>query len=139
MKNEDIQQAIVLYQVLQQHAQGLEQQITAYSQRQFEMQSSKEAITDLEKAKANNEILVTLGSGFYVTGSVKDKTSLHTTIGAGYVTKKPVKDAIALIETQLKTVDEFLEKANAEFEQTTTKIQEMTPVIQMALQTMQKE
>ncbi len=137
MKQEEIQQAMMIFQVLQKHAEELRQQVMAISQKAAELEGTQQILADFAKVRDKNEILMPVGSGFYTRASVTDRKTLVASIGANLAIEKPVAESLKLVEDQKAEIDKLLENATMELEQTTVKIQELAPVIQMAIAQMQ--
>ena len=70
----------------------------------------KITIEQLEKIDDPSEILIPIGGGMFLNGSVINSSKVLVDIGAGLVTEKSIEDAIKKIDEHITTVQENQEK-----------------------------
>ena len=70
----------------------------------------KITIEQLEKIDDPSEILIPIGGGMFLNGSVINSSKVLVDIGAGLITEKTIEDAIKKIDERIKTVQENQEK-----------------------------
>ncbi len=86
----------------------------------IQLQISQAALNDYTKAKLTlenlakstkeDDILIPIGGGTFVKGNLTDNNKILTDIGAGIVTEKPLKDALAKVDERIKLMQENRDK-----------------------------
>jgi len=71
---------------------------------------AKLTVEQLDKTDDGSEILIPLGGGTFINGSVKDPSKVLVDIGAGLVTEKTVDGAIKKIDDRIKELQENQER-----------------------------
>lgn len=71
---------------------------------------SKITIENLHKANINSDILIPIGGGAFINGSIKDYSKVLVDIGAGLVAEKTVDDALKKIDERIKNLHGKQEK-----------------------------
>ncbi len=130
--NEEIQQKFILYQLLQQRAEELKQQIEMLQQKNMEMETTKFALGEISKVKEGNDILVPLGSGCYTHGKVGNSGKILVDLGAGILTNKDPESAKQVVEEKREEIEKLLLNLHQEFQEAASKMQELLPELQKA-------
>lgn len=102
-KEEEMQRSIYEFQFMQQEMKNLEQQATEFDERRLEMQVMKQTIDEIRN-NANQAVMVPLGAGVFMQGSIVDDKRVFVNVGAGIVVKTPLDDAKTLIDKQIEQV-----------------------------------
>lgn len=123
-KEQELQQKLMFYQLLQQQLEELKKQATYLQSRFMDIETSRIALEDVGKIKENNELLISLGSGIYSHGKIQ-KTDLLVDVGAGVMVKKPQSEALALIEGKKKELEGLSMNLQQEMIATINKLQEI--------------
>lgn len=131
-KEQELQQKLLLYQLLQAQLEELKKQAALLQARFIEIESTRLAVEDVKKVKENNELLIPLGSGMYVNGKML-KGDLLVDIGAGIMTKKPAAEADTLLETKKKEIESLSENLQKEMMAVIAKINEIGEELQKSL------
>ncbi len=86
----------------------------------IQLQISQAALNDYTKAKLTlenlakstkeDDILIPIGGGTFIKGNLTDNNKILTDIGAGIVTEKPLKDALAKVDERIKLMQENRDK-----------------------------
>ena len=97
------QQKIIQFQMIEQEAQQLDQQIQLIEQHSSEIQKIKNGLDDLHELK-ERKILANIGRGIYIPAEITDK-KLIVEIGNKKLIKKSIPDAKKLIEEQLSKLE----------------------------------
>jgi prefoldin alpha subunit len=113
MKQEEMQQKAVLYQIMQKHMEELQQQMLLMENRLMELQATKQVLEDMKDRKGS-EILLPLGSGCYIHGKVPDASKILVNLGSDVVAEKGPQDALELIEAKNKDVLKMIEKLKSD-------------------------
>ncbi len=71
---------------------------------------AKLTVEQLDKADDESEILIPIGGGTFLNGSLKDSSKVLVDIGAGLITEKTIDDTIKKIEGRIKDLQENQEK-----------------------------
>lgn len=71
---------------------------------------AKITIEQLKKTDQKPEVLIPLGGGTFLNGSIQDSKKILVDIGAGYVTEKNLDDALIKVEDRIKKLQNNQEK-----------------------------
>ena len=124
------QQKIIQFQLIEQEAQQLNQQLQVVEQHVLEMQKLKDGLETLENSK-EKKILAGIGKGMYVPAEITDK-KLIVEVGNKNLVKKSIPDAKKLIDEQLKKLDGVKKQILA-------KTEELQAQMMMLMQEVSKE
>jgi prefoldin alpha subunit len=73
-------------------------------------QRTKITVEQLNVVDENSEILIPVGAGTFVNGSLKNTSNVLIGVGAGIVIEKTVDEAVIKLEERIKRIQENLEK-----------------------------
>ncbi len=105
-EEQEMQQKVVLYQLLQKHMEELRQQKALLEQRFLEFETTRNALGDF-RGKDEKELLVPLGSGCYMAGKSAGQPELLVNIGANIMLKKPIPETTKLLEERVKEIQDL--------------------------------
>ena len=112
------QQLMETYKQEQTRLNSLKQAMNEIQQNIAEVLTTKETLTEMQKTKAGEKIMVSVGTGVYISGSIDNTKDVHFTIGGNVVKKKSVEDALDTLENMRGAG----EKQLAAFQQETAKL-----------------
>ena len=112
MNEEEIQQSLIAYQLMQRQMEELKQQIVLVERKFLELEASKQAIGDVSKLKEGHEVLIPLGSESYTYAKITKLENILVDVGAGIFVNKGIESAAGLIDKK----KEELEKAHKEIQ-----------------------
>ncbi len=135
----DLQEKFVLYQLLNQRLEEIKQHATIVQHKMIEFETSKNALEELKKVKADNEVLIPIGSGMYAHGKSVAQEKILVDLGAGVMAKKPLSDASVVLEKRKKELEDVVQLLQAEANAITAKLAEIVPELQKAAQEQQAE
>jgi prefoldin alpha subunit len=114
---------ILRLSLLEQEANKMQEQLQAVDQQITEFELLKLSLDNLEKAKEKT-FLASLGKGIFVNSELKDK-ELFVNVGSGVVIKKKPKEAIVLINTQIRQLEEIKGTLMHEIENINSQLQKL--------------
>ena len=112
MNEQEIQQSLIAYQLMQRHMEELKQQTVLVERKFLELEASKQAISDVSKLKEGHEILIPLGSESYTYANITGMKNILVDVGAGIFVNKDIESAVGLIDKK----KEELEQAHKEIQ-----------------------
>lgn len=71
---------------------------------------AKITIENLGKSNEKEEVLIPLGGGTFISGSINNTSKILVDIGSGYVTERTIENAIEKIEERIKNLQRNQEK-----------------------------
>ncbi len=131
---QEMQEKLVLYQLLQQHLETLKQQAVLLQNRFMELEVTKQAVDDIKKIKQVNDTLIPLGSGVYVHGKINDIKKVLVDVGAGVMMNKDIDASLAVIEDKRAEVEKLLESLQGEVNEVVQKINQIGAQLQAMMQ-----
>ena len=101
---EDGKQALMEYQMIEQHTKQLQQHLEMAQQQIMEIAMTLNSLDEFKSIKAGKEIFVPINSGIFAKATIKDTSELLVNVGSGVVVLKDVDGAKKLISGQLEEV-----------------------------------
>ena len=105
------QRQIIEFQMMQQRAEQLDQQLKAVDQQIIEMMDLNDSIGKVSKG---SEMLFPMGKGIYTRSKVEDE-KLFINIGSGIIVKRTPSDAVKIIEEQIERLEYVKKEISREF------------------------
>lgn len=102
-KQQEAQQKMMQFQMLQNQLEGIRAQLQHLSARAEEMSGTKLTLDNLNISKPA-EAFIPVGSGNFVKGKVEDSKNVLVSIGGGAAVKKTKEEAIKVLEDKLSTL-----------------------------------
>lgn len=106
--NKALQQKYLELQLLEQQIKEVQQQQQILNHRLNELIKLNESLTDLEKFKENQKLFAQIGPSVFIKTELKDSKNVLMDVGSGVIVEKPISEAIKLISTQLKEIENNL-------------------------------
>jgi len=104
---EDLQKLVIQFQILEANLKALQERAVILNERIEEIEKTKIAIEDLKQAKPT-KALIPLGSGNFISGTIENTEDIVVGVGSGVAIKKKKEDALAILESRLKEIEEDL-------------------------------
>jgi len=109
-KEEEITKNMSLIEYYKEQLNQLDMQIQYLQAAMLEYHKAKMTVEQLHNKEQTKDILIPIGGGTYLNGSVTNSSKVLVNIGAGIVTEKTIDDAINKIDTHIKQVQENQDK-----------------------------
>ncbi|UCD14178.1 MAG: prefoldin subunit alpha [Thermoplasmatales archaeon] len=109
-KEDEITRNLTLIEYYKEQLNAVDMQTQLMQAALADYHKAKITIEQLEKADKNSEILIPIGGGTFINGSIKDASKILVDIGAGVVTEKTVDDAIKKINERIENLQKNQEK-----------------------------
>jgi prefoldin alpha subunit len=109
-KEEEITKNLTMIEYYKQQLESIDAQLQYLSTVLAEYQRAKVTVEQLHAADPNTEVLIPLGGGTFVNGSVKDTSNVLIGIGSCLVVEKSVDDALKKLDERIKKIQENQEK-----------------------------
>ena len=125
-RNEQLERLAYEYQLLQAQAQLLAQNLDLLTMGRNEFQAVKETIEGLKKTEDERpEILVPIGAGSFLRGTLIDKNNAIVSVGAGYAIEKSLDDAVEYLEARIREYDGAIAKTQEGLKSLEGRLQEL--------------
>lgn len=106
MTEEEITRNLALIEYYKEQLNAIDYQTQYIQAALADYYKAKITIEQLHKADENSEILIPVGGGTFINGSIKETSKVLVDIGAGLVTEKTIDDALKKIEERIKNLQE---------------------------------
>ena len=130
MSKEKLQEKYVLYQILGQNLESLNQQMKIVEQQFAEVKMTALSLDDIKKVEKNNEIFLPLGSGLFGKGMITEKNSMLVNAGAGIFLNKNLTEAKKTLEEREKELEKASVEIREQAQKVTKQINELSIEIQ---------
>ena len=136
--NQEIQNKYVELQLLNQQIKQIQEQFLILQQQLTELINIETSLTELKDVKKNNEMFSPIGSGIFVSSTIKDNDLVIVNVGAGVLIEKTVDEAKKLVQSQMENINKSIEIAKEQFAKASTFSEELTAEIQAMMQNEKK-
>jgi len=109
-KEEEITRNLTLLEYYKQQLESIDMQLQYLQSTLADYQRAKITVEQLHTLDESSELLIPVGAGTFVNGSLKNASNVLIGIGAGVVIEKPVDQAVIKLEERIKRIQENLEK-----------------------------
>ena len=110
MTEEEITKNLTLIEYYKEQLNAIDYQTQFMQAALADYYKAKITIEQLHKADENSEILIPVGGGTFINGSIKEVSKVLVDIGAGLVTEKTIDDALKKIDERIKNLQGKQEK-----------------------------
>jgi prefoldin alpha subunit len=129
MSQKELQEKMVQYQMLEESFKELNERRELFTSRMMEIEQTKQAIDEIEKAKENN-VFVPLGSSVFLPGKLDKKEKMVVGVGSDIVMEKSVEEVKEILDKRKKMLEEGMEDVQNHMEEIIEKIRKIEPEIQ---------
>lgn len=105
-----ITQNLTLIEYYKEQLNSLDMQLQMSQAALNDYTKAKLTLENLSKSTKEDDILIPIGGGTFIKGNTTDNNKILTDIGAGIVTEKPLKDALAKVDERIKLMQENRDK-----------------------------
>ena len=109
-KEEEITRNLTLIEYYKQQLESIDIQLQYLQSTLADYQRAKITVGQLNTVDDNSELLIPVGAGTFVNGSLKNTSNVLIGVGAGVVIEKTVDEAVIKLEERIKRIQENLEK-----------------------------
>ena len=109
MVNErEMQEKFITYQLLQKQLEMLREQAVQIENNFIEIETTKQTIANLAKLKKENEIMIPLGSGYFIEGKIINLKNTLMSPGMNVMVEKDFKAAGESLDEKKKDIENEL-------------------------------
>jgi prefoldin alpha subunit len=134
-QNNDVLEKYQGMQEFQQQAKLMQDQLGTLEKQAGELETVKDTLRSIEKCKGDEEVLIPLGSGVFIKGTLNGNEKIVMNVGADLVVEKGVSDALKLVDEQIEKMGEIKVSLAQEINEVMMNLQKL----QVELQNTQKE
>jgi prefoldin alpha subunit len=109
-QEEEITKNLTLIEYYKQQLESIDMQLQYLQSTLIDYQRAKMTVEQLSAVDDNSEVLIPVGAGTFVNGSLKNASNVLIGVGAGIVIEKPVDDAMGKLDERIKRIQENLDK-----------------------------
>jgi prefoldin alpha subunit len=109
-KEEEITRNLTLIEYHKQQLESIDIQLQYLQSTLADYQRAKITVGQLNTVYDNSELLIPVGAGTFVNGSLKNTSNVLIGVGAGIVIEKTIDEAVIKLEERIKRIQENLEK-----------------------------
>ncbi len=122
-----------------QKAEELTQRINSFQSFKSELRAAKDALSEIEKSKKGEKILVNLGAGIYVEASIEENTQAISSLSGKIFKTKKIKDLDKTIENKIKNLDKTIATVAEEQSKAVSRLNQLESVIAAGRQHMAEQ
>ena len=130
MSKEEIQKIIANYNLLEEYAKNLNNQLELLEQLHNETTSTIAALKSEIFKDKEHEILAPLGSGVYIKVKIIERNNTLVNIGRNILLEKNITETINYLEKRLRNVDNQIIKLKDELNKVTNQLEEYRSLIE---------
>lgn len=129
-KKEEFQKKLAQFQMLQANMQALQEREHVIAQRFAELQETKQTIDELKTVKNNDETLIPLGTGNFISGKVLDSENVLVGLGAGVAIRKSREEAKKILDSRIQEMQNVVQDMSLQMQAITQEMQKLQPEIE---------
>lgn len=129
----DINQLSYIYQVLQNQASALIDQLNLLETQIQGVNTSLKSLQGLKEVQPDHEIIVSLGANAYTYAKILDPNKILVSVGKEIVIEKDVDSAIKSMDDLRKKYENLRDKLNENYRDVSSKLNEIQPILDQAL------
>jgi len=138
-KEKEMQEKFIIYQLMQKQLESFRGQAAELEKGFFETETTRQAIEDLKKINAENEIMIPLGSGFFVQGKITNRKGVLMSPGSSIMLEKDIKGGLEAVEKRKADIENASRDLQKQINEVVQKINELGPELeQMVAETRKK-
>ena len=122
----------MLYQILQKHIETLKERFALLENNMIENATSRQVIGDM-KSGSDRDLLIPMGSGFFMHGKSKNGSNLLTNIGSGIFITKPAEEAEQLLDKRKREIEDAQEELQNELNRTVAQLTSIASELEVAM------
>jgi len=131
-KEEEITRNLTLIEYYKQQLESIDMQLQYLQSTLADYQRTKITVDQLHRIDENSELLIPVGAGTFVNGSLKNTSNVLIGVGAGIVIEKTIDEAVIKLEERINRIQENLgkmvslgQKVQSDAEELSRKTQQM--------------
>jgi prefoldin alpha subunit len=109
-EEEEITRNLTLIEYYKQQLESIDMQLQYLQSTLADYQRAKMTVEQLHAVDENSELLIPVGAGTFINGSLKNASNVLIGVGAGIVIEKTIDEAVLKLEERIKRIQENLEK-----------------------------
>jgi len=134
-----VEEKFIMYQLLQKQLEMFREQALQLEKNFIEIETTKQSIEDFQKLKKVNDIMIPLGSGYYVGGRVTDLKKVLMSPGANIMLEKNLKSAHENLEAKRNEIEKIGKNLQDKMSDVVQKINELAPELEKMVQQSQNK
>ena len=125
MEHKELQEKYYLYQNLHQQIKQESDQLQELNNKLVELEYIKMSLDELKSVEAGSEILAPISSGIFIKAELKKNDELLVNVGGNTVVGKDVEETKALMDTQVREIEEYRDKQLQKLQGLVTRAREL--------------
>jgi len=109
-QEEEITKNLTLIEYYKQQLESIDMQLQYLQSTLIDYQRAKMTVEQLSAVDDNSEVLIPVGAGTFINGSLKNASNVLIGVGAGIVIEKPADEAMGKLDERIKRIQENLDK-----------------------------
>jgi prefoldin alpha subunit len=109
-KEEEITRNLTLIEYYKQQLESIDLQLQYLQSTLADYQRARMTVDQLHAVPENADLLIPVGGGAFVNGSLKNASNVLIGVGAGLVVEKSVDEAVLKLDERIKRIQENIEK-----------------------------
>jgi prefoldin alpha subunit len=109
-QEEEITRNLTLIEYYKQQLESIDMQLQYLQATIADYQRAKITVEQLHTVEDNSELLIPVGAGTFVNGSLKNASNVLIGVGAGLVIEKSIDEAIMKLDERITRLQENLDK-----------------------------
>lgn len=123
----------VKLEMLNQRISELQQSLDLARQQLEHSSVALDVLNTLKSSKLDQELLVPIGSGVFITVNAKDISNVKMAVGAGVIVDKSVLDAISFINDQSSQIQDYYSQTLELYDQVVSKAMSLQEEIEFKM------
>ena len=123
----EVEEKLIMYQLLQKQLEIFRQQAMQLEKGFIEIETTKQAMEDFKKLKADNEIMIPLASGYYIEGKITNLKRVLMSPGANLMIEQDFGSALEGLEQKKNEIEKMSKDLQDKMQDVVQKINDIAP------------
>lgn len=125
------EQAIQLFENERAKYNAIQEQFVRLEEGLEETIRTRDALQAMQKANANESVLVPLGAGVYATATLQENQNVLTTMAGGVIKTETIETTLKLLENRKNETEKELQKTQEQLLATRQNLDQLNQMLQM--------
>lgn len=130
VKQKEMEEKFIMYQLLQKQLEMFREQAMQLEKGFIEIETTKQSVEDFQKLKTVNDIMIPLGSGYYIEGKITNLEKVLMSPGANIMLEKDLKSAHESLEDKKKEIEKIGKNLQDKMNEVVQKINNLAPELE---------
>jgi len=134
-----MEEKMIMYQILQRQLEVYREQMVQLEREMAEIESTKQTVGDLKNIKKENSVMIPLGSGLFIEGTITKTKNILMSPGANMMVEKNFESALDGLSEKEKQIEKASRRLQDESGKVAEQLNALTPELEKLVRESQEK